>query len=149
METPNLDRIDPRLCVNGKVKRLHRLLDGIYQDGLREFGLKGSMLSILFVISKMKNVSQREVADKLVLDQSTVSRDIKKFITKGWVDAVRSEKDSRITVLKMTDLGYEFLEEVIPVWEKKHHYVTSILGEFNIQNLDYTIKALRENRSNY
>ena len=43
------------------------------------------MLSILFIIGKKKHINQKSVADALVLDQSTISRDLKKLIQKGWV----------------------------------------------------------------
>ncbi|MFT6810250.1 MAG: DNA-binding MarR family transcriptional regulator [Saprospiraceae bacterium] len=58
------------------------MVDGAYQSKLIAFGLKGSMLSILFIIGKQELVSQKFIADILLLDQSTMSRDIKKLVSK-------------------------------------------------------------------
>ncbi|MFT4566365.1 MAG: DNA-binding MarR family transcriptional regulator [Saprospiraceae bacterium] len=58
------------------------MVDGPYQSKLIAFGLKGSMLSILFIIGKQELVSQKFIADILLLDQSTMSRDIKKLVSK-------------------------------------------------------------------
>lgn len=54
-------------------------------DAYKPFGLKGSMVSILFIIGKRKGISQKELSDALILDQSTMSRDLKKLVAKGWV----------------------------------------------------------------
>ncbi len=142
METPNFDRINPIECVNGKVKRLHRTVDALYQSVLKPFGLKGSMLSMLFVIGKRNGINQKQVAVQLVLDQSTVSRNLKKFEQKGWLE-VKKGDDPRSSTLHLTEEGYALLEEVVPLWEEVHNKVTKQLGEFNIQQLDLTLAALK------
>lgn len=142
METPNFDRINPIECVNGKVKRLHRTVDAIYQSVLKPFGLKGSMLSMLFVIGKRGGINQKSLAVQLVLDQSTVSRNIKKFEEKGWLRIYKG-KDPRSSTLELTDNGFLLLEEIVPVWEQVHERVTKQLGQFNIHQLDVTLAALK------
>lgn len=144
--TSYFDLITPQNCINAKVRKLHRLLDGIYQTNLKPFGLKGSMLSILFIIGKSKGINQKNIAEKLVLDQSTVSRDIKKLGQKGWITIYRGE-DSRITELEISERGYELLEKVSPVWEETHRKVEKLLGSFNIQQLDNIIYAVRSSQS--
>lgn len=80
----------------------------------------------------------------LVLDPSTMSRDLKKLVQKGWV-ATSKGADSRNTQLALTREGYALLEEVSPVWEELHHKVEGILGQFNIQQVDVLIAAIRTN----
>ena len=133
--TPCFDKIDPRQCVNGKARRLHKMLDGIYQEGLRPFGLKGSMLSILFIIGKRKGINQKTIANTLVLDQSTVSRDLKKLLNKNWIQ-INKGKDPRNSELEISKAGYQLLEEVTPVWNTIHTKIDALLGQFNIQQLD-------------
>ncbi len=142
--TPNFDRIQPQTCVNGKLRRLHRLINSAYQSKIKPFGLRGSMLSILFIIGKKPNVNQKFIAETLVLDQSTMSRDLKKLVNKGWVRINKGE-DSRHSSLELTNEGYELLEEIAPIWEALHHKVENILGQFNIQHIDVLIKAIQTN----
>lgn len=144
MDTPNFDRINPQLCINAKLRKLHRLLNTAYQSKINPFGLRGSMLSILFIIGKKKGVNQKNIADALVLDQSTMSRDLKKLIKKGWVTKSRGA-DSRNAQLELTDAGYQLLEEVTPVWENLHQKVETILGSYNIQQIDQIIGAINTN----
>ena len=147
IDTPNFDRIDPRTCMNGKLRKLHRLINSAYMSNLKPFGIRGSMLSILFIIGKMPGVNQKFIADKLILDQSTMTRDIKKLENKGWV-VKKVGSDSRQKALELTDNGYQLLEEITPIWEKMHHTVESILGQYNIQNVDQIMSAIQSNLEN-
>ena len=146
MDTPNFDRIKPQLCINAKLRKLHRLLNSAYQSKINPFGLRGSMLSILFIIGKKKHINQKHIADALVLDQSTISRDLKKLIQKGWVKK-STGLDSRNAELELTDAGHQLLEEVAPIWEALHQKVETILGAYNIQQIDQIIGAISTNLS--
>ncbi len=147
--TPNFDRIQPGHCVNAKLRRLHRLINSAYQKKINPFGLRGSMLSILFIIGKSAargvNVNQKQIADMLVLDPSTMSRDLKRLEEKGWVRRVKGEKDARVSNLEMTDSGYLLLEEVSPVWEKLHQKVENVLGMHNITQITILAEAIKNN----
>lgn len=144
MDTPNFDKIDPRVCVNAKVRKLHRMLNTAYQSKINPFGLRGSMLSILFIIGKRKGVNQKTIADALVLDQSTMSRDLKKLMQKGWVSSTKG-KDSRYSQLALTEDGQALLEEVTPVWEALQEKIAGILGANNIQQIDQLIASVKTN----
>ncbi|MEO1655361.1 MAG: MarR family winged helix-turn-helix transcriptional regulator, partial [Bacteroidota bacterium] len=117
-------------------------LDAIYQARIRPFGLKGSMLSILFLVGKNKGIHQKNLAEKLGLDQSTISRDLKKLVEKGWV-LVKKGKDARFSELEMSPDGFALLEEVSPVWEETHQEIEGLLGQFSIQQLDSISQAIR------
>lgn len=138
----NFDQIDPRVCVNGKLRKLHRILNQAYQRQIKPFGLRGSMLSILFIIGKRKGVNQKTIAETLILDQSTMSRDLKRLMGEGWVQASLGE-DARNKQLELTDAGYALLEEIVPVWQKLQSKVEQILGDFNISQIDGLIAALQ------
>lgn len=139
--TPNFDRINPRGCVNAKLRKLHRMLNTIYMEKFKPFGIQGSMLSILFIIGKNEQVNQKTLAELLVLDPSTMSRDIKKLQGKGWVNISKGE-DPRNSILNITTEGYELLEEISPIWESLHHKVETLLGGFSIQQLDNVMAAI-------
>ncbi|HMG15223.1 MAG TPA: MarR family winged helix-turn-helix transcriptional regulator [Saprospiraceae bacterium] len=148
IDTPHFDRVDPHLCVNAKLRRLHRLIASAYEAKLKPFGLQGSMLSILFIIGKNKYINQRAIADVLLLDQSTLSRDLKKLVDKTWVTINKGE-DSRHSVLELTETGYELLESVSPVWIKLHTTVSGILGSYNIQQIDNITSAIKNSMEEF
>lgn len=139
--TPNFDRIDPSQCINAKLRKLHRMVNAAYMAKIKPFGLGGSMLSILFIIGKRGDVNQKMLAEALVLDASTMSRDLKKLVDKGWIAASKGE-DSRVSLLNLTNEGRALLEEVTPVWEALHQKVEALLGQFSINQIDQVIHAV-------
>ncbi len=142
--TPKFDNINPILCVNAKVRRLHRLLNTAYQRKINAFGLRGSMLSILFIIGKFPGVNQKTIAEQLVLDQSTMSRDLKKLVQQGLVQVTKGS-DTRHSALSLSNKGYALLEEITPVWEQLHQSVEQLLGQHHLQQLDVMIGAVKAN----
>jgi len=145
---PNFHRIQPHFCVNAKLRKLHRLLNGVYQRQFQPFGLRGSMLSILFIIGKQPGVNQKTLAEHLVLDTSTISRDLKRLMEKGWVHTSPGE-DARNRELSLTQKGYDLLEEVSPIWESLQHQVEQILGTFQLQQIDHVIEAIQANVNSF
>lgn len=144
IKTPNFDIITPQDCINGKVRRLHRMLDSVYQSKLKSFKVKGSTLSILFIIGNRKSINQKSLAETLALDQSTISRDVKRLAQRSLI-RMQSGNDPRTCEWQLTVQGKSFLEKLIPVWQEIHSEIERLLGEFSIQNIDFMISALRHN----
>lgn len=142
--TPHFDEINPANCVNAKLRKLHRIINAAYMDIYKPFGLRGSMVSILFIIGKRKGINQKDVAEALILDQSTMSRDLGKLVSKGWVTITKGA-DPRISELSLSKDGCLLLEEISPLWHALHTKVESILGSFNIQHIDNITEAIRSN----
>ncbi len=142
INTPQFDKVDPLLCINAKLRRLHRLIAVAYETKLKCYGLHGSMLSIMFIIGKNRHISQKAVADMLLLDQSTLSRDLKKLAEKKWISISKGD-DSRYSVLELTEIGYKQVELVSPEWTKIHNTVSHILGSFQIQQIDNITIAIK------
>ncbi|WP_422858681.1 MarR family winged helix-turn-helix transcriptional regulator [Flagellimonas sp. S174] len=142
-KTPLFDEISPKHCLNSKFRRLHKIVDGIYQRELSEFGLKGSMLDILFIIGKSSKFNQKDIARLLVIDQSTASRDIRKLEEKGWLTVRPSDVDSRTKDILITQEGLNILEKIAPIWEDVQNKMMEHLGNFNIQTIDSTLNAVQ------
>jgi len=123
------------------------MIDNIYKAVLSPYKLKGSMLSVLFVIGKNRGISQKKLATVLVLDQSTVSRDIKKLQTQGRLQITKG-LDSRETILELTTLGYQLVNEIAPIWSNMHHKMDNYLGENRIEQIDDIIKAVQNFKLN-
>lgn len=144
ISTPNFDRINPTSCINARLRRLHRLINSAYQQKINPFGLRGSMLSILFIIGKKPGINQKTLANILVLDPSTMSRDLKRLVREGRVEIQKGE-DTRSSELRLTQEGYLLVEEIAPIWEDLHTKVEDILGSFNMQQIDVITQAIMTN----
>ncbi len=140
--TPNFDAIDPRHCINAKFRKLHRLAEQAYQQEIGHFDMKGSMPSILFVVGKRPEISQRELADVLIIDTSTVSRDIKRLSRRGLIRFINCD-DRRQKALMLTAEGYRFVEKLAPAWAKAQNRMLALIGELNSKRLSIMLDDLQ------
>jgi len=109
---PNIERLDGRTCISGKIRRCGRMVSEIFRVRLLPFNITSSQLSILFIVAKMDNVTQNLLSDWLVLEKSTVSRNMKRLLDRKLI-----QKGSGKT-FSMTQDGKELLEDIIPEWEE-------------------------------
>ncbi|SOE23634.1 DNA-binding transcriptional regulator, MarR family [Spirosomataceae bacterium TFI 002] len=143
MQTPNFDAIDPSICINGKMKRLQRLVNNRYQEFLEPYGMKGSILSILFIIGKKPGINQKQISENLILDASTMSRDIKMLASKGYIEKERDNIDKRNTIFFLSTEGKAFLEEIVPHWQRAHDEMNTFLDKSSISTIDQVISTLK------
>ncbi len=103
------------------------------------------MTSILFVIGKRPGMNQKSLADLLVLDQSTMSRDLKRLMNRKLIVANKSKEDPRNKELELTKEGYKLVDEIAPLWHEVHEKMEKLLGSFNIQQVDGIMEAVKSN----
>jgi len=120
---PNIDKCSPSSCISGRVMKCNRIIANIFRKYLKAYNITDSQLSILFVITKGKEVNQKKLSDMLFLDKSTVNRNLKRLIENNYI----SKKN--YPLLTMTDNGLTILEDLIPSWEKAMRETYKILGQ--------------------
>jgi len=103
--------------------KCNRIIANIFRKHLRTFDITDSQLSILFVITKGKEVNQKKISDVLFLDKSTVNRNLKRLIEKKYIST------KNYPLLIITDDGLKILEKLIPSWEKAMSETRQLLGQ--------------------
>lgn len=136
------DEIAPQYCVNARIRRLHRTIDGAYQQMMRPYSLRGSMLSILFIVGKRQNTNQKTLSTMLVLDESTISRDLKKLIERGLI-SYSVGSDNRNKELELTSNGVLLVNEIAPQWNRLHQLFENVLGEEHNKMIDEITERIK------
>ena len=139
-----IETIDPRTCLNVKIRRLARMSTHIYERELKVFGLRSSQIGILFMVGKKGSSNQKEVANFLFIDQSTMSRDLTMLTKKNLIQVSKGE-DARHSQLMLTNRGYKLLEDLVPAWKQVHDKIETALGSYSISAIDLITGALMEN----
>ena len=117
-------------CVAMRIRTISRAVSRIYDDALRPHGIKSTQLSILAVVSILGQAEPNEICRMLHLEASTLSRNMNRMRTKGWL-RVSPRKDKRAHRLKLTPRGNRILMEAFPAWREAQEKVTSLLGKRN------------------
>src|SRR5262245_43344430 len=111
-----IDRIAGN-CIASNVRRLNRVVTNLYDDALRPLGLTASQLTILVVTANLGLARPTEVCEIVHLNISTLSRNVERMRTRGWLELVPGE-DARTQQFRLTAQGKRLLERAVPAWEK-------------------------------
>ncbi len=123
MTLENLEGFDPTLCISGKMSRVHRFTANIFRKYLHPFGITNSQLSLLFILSKMDGLTQKELTQISVLEKSSINRNLKRLFDHN----LATRKD--FPIITITQEGKTFVNKVIPEWEKAMAEIKELLGE--------------------
>lgn len=100
----------------------------LYDDELRDNGLRSTQYALLRQLSRSGEVRQRDLGELTSLDETTLTRNLRPLIDAGWV-AISAGKDRREKLVRLTDAGAAKLEETHPAWERAQERVRSKLPQ--------------------
>jgi DNA-binding MarR family transcriptional regulator len=114
-------------CLCGNTRMAARALTAIYDEYLAPAGVTASQLAVLWCVVGAQPVSMREVAALLVMDKTTVSRNVSALIEAGLV-TVKTGDDARVRLLTPTAKGRRVFSTAMPLWESAQAHVVERLG---------------------
>jgi DNA-binding MarR family transcriptional regulator len=115
-------------CLLVRVRKLNRVLTGIYDSELRPFGLKASQLSLLVLVTKAGPIRRIEIGKILHIDPSTLTRNLKIMLTNGWIQEIADGEDGRGLPVQITVRGRDLLNQIGPSWRKAQTRTEKFLG---------------------
>ena len=129
-------------CVAVRLRMLNRVVTNIYDDALRSLDLKVSQMNILVAAAKMGTARPIEVCNHLHLNVSTLSRNVERMKSRGWLEVVPDE-DGRSQPFRLTPQGRKLLDKAIPVWSEAQKQVRKVLGDGFVEQLNQSVKRVR------
>jgi DNA-binding MarR family transcriptional regulator len=129
-------------CICGLVRRSGRILTKKYDHYLKPSGLKATQLGMLANISKNPAVTVSELAKLLLMDQSTVTRNLRVLEKLGYILLEPAISDNRIKRIHVSDSGKSKMDEARPMWERAQLEMERILGKKSIEGLIDSFKKM-------
>src|SRR5262249_19863955 len=123
-----------RDCIATRLRMASRVITKLYDDALRPLRLTVTQLSMLVVAEDRGLIRQSEVGAELRLDDSTLSRNLERMRSNGWLEAV-SAADARVHSYRLTQAGRALLDRAIPAWRAAQEEARRQLGESGVQAL--------------
>src|SRR6266481_8015952 len=137
LDTKNVEGV----CVGGCVRKLNRMVSAIYDGALANAGVKTSQFSVLVSVANRKQARPAELTKHLQLDESTLSRNVERMCTRGWLRLVQ-DADRRSHVIEVTDKGQALIRKCLPAWQKAQAEVSRRLGTDTITELRSALRKL-------
>lgn len=88
---------------------------GLLNDAYFEIGVTLAERHLLIELLGASSPTMGEIAERLLLDKSTISRLIAKAVKKGYIACITDKKDKRKRFLQMTELGKQTLHAFEPI----------------------------------
>ena len=117
MTGPDISKAEAQVCVCYNTRKTARAITRLYDDMLRPTGLRATQLTVLMVVDAMGDPSITELAEQLVMDRTTLARDLRPMEAAGWVTVTPGE-DRRTRIVRLTSAGSSALRDALPLWRE-------------------------------
>jgi DNA-binding MarR family transcriptional regulator len=121
-------------CIAVRVRLLARAVNGVCDAGLRGHGITVAQMNILVAVGHAGPLKPTDVAVALVMDKSTLSRDVVALLAAGWLRKTDTA-DKRSHRLELTASGRDKVASLIPVWRAGQAELRKRLGAENLGGL--------------
>jgi len=115
-------------CIHFNLRKAMRAVTQHYDRILQPVGLRGTQFTILSVVSLLGQVSISDLAEQMVIDRTTLTRNLKPLEQEGLIEIAPGE-DRRVKVVKLTAHGRSVLKEAMPYWKEAQSEMLEHLGE--------------------
>jgi DNA-binding MarR family transcriptional regulator len=106
-----------------------RHVSQVYDQALAPFGLRTSQFSILVRLAHSGPWTIQALADRLVMDRTSLGRTVRPLERDGLVAMQVDAGDRRLRVLRITDAGRERLRIATAGWQAAQARFETVIGE--------------------
>lgn len=124
-------------CPGMLVRQASRFLTSIFDEAFRPLGIQASQGYLLVTIATFgeSGASFTAIADALLMDQTTLTRNIRPLEKKGLVRVARSPTDARSRIVFLSQAGERMLGRMATVWEPAIGRLRDIFGPARVKGL--------------
>lgn len=132
-------------CTCFNLRKATRAVTQLFDEALKPCGLYATQFTLLAAISSRENFAITELSKALVMDRTTLTRNLKPLQKKGWIDVLQGE-DKRTKTLSLTRSGKKVLKQAMVRWREVQSQVVKTLGkgdwELLLESLSTAVKKL-------
>lgn len=145
--TKPLAATDVAACTCANLRKAARVVTRAYDAALRPAGLKATQFTLLATLTKRGDAPLTRLADALVMDRTTLTRNLKPLIRKGLI-RIEHEEDQRVRKVSLTGAGRRVFEDARRRWEQAQSRIVEGLGQKRwsgfLEDLSATVAVVRD-----
>jgi DNA-binding MarR family transcriptional regulator len=115
-------------CAGFHLRRASRAVTQHFDHALAPTGLRTTQFTLLGALALGGAVSTNELAQGLVIDRTTLTRNLRLLREAGLVESQRSRSGREIRFV-LSDEGRDTLARAIPIWREAQDSVVTAFGE--------------------
>jgi DNA-binding MarR family transcriptional regulator len=115
-------------CACANLRRADRVVTQFYDAVLRPSGLRVTQFTLLQALHHAPEISQKQLAELLAIDSTTLTRTLAPLRRKGWLHS-EAGADRRELRLSLTAMGKREYERALPYWQSAQKRLQQALGK--------------------
>ncbi len=127
-------------CLCSKLRAASRMISRSYGHALKPIGLKPNQMTILVAISLMGPVSITRLAEQLLMERTTLTRNLRPLEKSGFVQL--NDGYGRTRELTLTQQGRMILDKAKPLWKNAQQKLTEQLGREDSKMISDLLKQI-------
>ncbi len=131
---------EPRGCTNLKLRQLTRAVTRHYDAYVAATGLKNTQYSLLSHVVLLGPIAPGELAARMKLDASTLTRNLQPLVAQGWLE-VGPGADARSRIVTATPAGRDKRTEGQRAWKQAQLALNARLGTGRVATLHQLLDA--------
>ena len=133
-------------CACLRLRKVTRRVTQLYDHALSPAGLTGPQFSVLAHLKGATDLSIGELAERMVMDPTTLTRALRPLERDGLVAVVPGEHDRRRRVIMLTAAGRAAFRQAVPLWREAQRELARVLGRDGfrslVSSLDFSLGRL-------
>jgi DNA-binding MarR family transcriptional regulator len=146
MKSPRIALSETAGCTALRFRKAARRVSQIYDRFLEPYGLTITQFGLLAHIRRLDGTTIGSLAAELVMDPSTLTRNLRPLQQRGLVASTPSKNDKRQRTLSLTGAGRETLKSARPGWEQAQAHIARVMADDHAP-LSSAIDRMLENLS--
>ena len=114
-------------CTCIALREATRQVTQIYDQALREVGLRVTQYSLLSNLERQGGLTISELAERLFMDRTTLTRNLRPLETQGLV-RLAPGADRRSRAVELTDAGRDAIAAARPLWQQAERAFRRAMG---------------------
>lgn len=138
-------------CTCLRLRKTTRRVTQIYDRILEPAGLSIAQFSLLAQLMEGRGLSIGALAEALVTDPTTLTRNLKPLLDRGLLRVFEDPQDRRRRLIYLTDAGRAAVPIAYPLWRKAQARIAALLGPSETvrlnKALDHSLERLIDGTS--
>jgi DNA-binding MarR family transcriptional regulator len=130
------EALDVCACFN--FRKASRAVTQLFDEALQPSGLRSTQLVILLSAAVNPGLGISKLARELVMDASTLNRNLKPLAKRGLI-SVEDSKDGRRRLVTLTPKGEEAVRSAVPLWNDAQ---SKLVAQFGTQKFKDLLKMM-------
>jgi DNA-binding MarR family transcriptional regulator len=131
-------------CTCLKLRKAARRITQIYDGYVEPFGLTITQFGLLAHLRVLDGITVGALAEKLVMDPTTLTRNLRPLERKGFLVAKPDPEDRRSRNLHLTEAGRAALRAARPAWARAQRRVEEMFGIPDTAALNVALERVLE-----